>query len=303
MPWKSGHSEGELGSGVLRHWPSSPSLPPPHPSSPPPPPLHKSIFLTAISGKDERAGSLAVWTISASVTPLQPGKGRVLVATETGNCDLRLRRHRKLGLQPHSLLCSRPPPLPGAQRTPLSRGEKAIFRPGHGSFLLTVLILRNFCLALTPSLSSQSRSAFSYKDIIHLALCSLPRTPPCHFSFDPWSHPGWGWGVCAAERRSQKSGSRLLSEWRLPGPQAWAFLPAQPLLWSLVQVLLEPKRGTIRSSSGHTSGQPGALASCVQAFPRAPLTSAETRRRPLPSASPHRPASASLSSHSLWYQL
>lgn len=77
VPWQGGHSEGHLDSFPETLPPSSLSLPAlPHP--------HKGIFSNrAISEKGERAGRLAVWPISASVTPLQPGIGRVLVAKET----------------------------------------------------------------------------------------------------------------------------------------------------------------------------------------------------------------------------
>lgn len=64
MPWKSGHSEGYLGSGLLRVCPSSPSLP-----APPPPGPHAGIFQTAISEKEERAGSLAVDNLCLGDSP------------------------------------------------------------------------------------------------------------------------------------------------------------------------------------------------------------------------------------------
>lgn len=54
------------------------------PKSPcPAPPPQRHFSNRAISEKGERAERLAVWPISASATPLQPGIGRVLVAKET----------------------------------------------------------------------------------------------------------------------------------------------------------------------------------------------------------------------------
>lgn len=112
-------------------------------------------------------------------------------------------------------------------------------------------ILRNFCPSLTLALAS---TPFVINDV-HLAPCSLPRT------FDSWSHPGCGKGVCAAEFRNQRA-LKWVAVSRTPGlgPSPLLSPPsAQLLLWSWVQVPLGPKQGTLWFSSRGTLGQPGAF--------------------------------------------
>lgn len=76
VPWQGGHSEGQLDSFTETLPPSSLSLPAlPHP--------HKGIFQTEPFLRKVKGLEVTVWPISASVTPLQPGIGRVLVAKET----------------------------------------------------------------------------------------------------------------------------------------------------------------------------------------------------------------------------
>lgn len=137
------------------------------------------------------------------------------------NSSPRLRRHQELGLQPHGVPVQLASALAWGPKDPRPRGDRAILHPGRSSFLLMALVLRNFCLVLTPPLPSVPPS-FSYK-ALPLALCSLPRTSPCHFSFHPWSHSGWGKGSMqqsAEIRRLGAESCQLSSEWQPPGPQA-----------------------------------------------------------------------------------
>lgn len=68
----------QAASGLQKHRPSLPTLPPPIPT--PQRQFSSQPFLRKVK---ERAGSLAGWPVSASVASLQPGRGRVLVAKET----------------------------------------------------------------------------------------------------------------------------------------------------------------------------------------------------------------------------
>lgn len=81
----------------------------------------------------------------------------------------------------------------------------------------------------------------SVSKAIHLALCSWPRTSPCHFSFGPWPYPGRSQEVYTVESRNQKSRSgQLSSEWQLLGPLVGPFPSAQPSLGSAPPLALDP---------------------------------------------------------------
>lgn len=141
-------------------------------------------------------------------------------------------------------------------------------------------ILRNFCPSLTLALAS---TPFVINDV-HLAPCSLPRT------FDSWSHPGCGKGVCAAEFRNQRA-LKWVAVSRTPGlgPSPLLSPPsAQLLLWSWVQVPLGPKQGTLMVLEQAYLGSARSLLFLQrEAFLQALLTSGEPPRYSLPSVSPH----------------
>lgn len=278
---KSGRSKGHLGSGLLRHCPSSPSLPTlprPHKGS-----FQTEPFLRKMKG-------LKVWPISASVTPTAWKRED---PSCQGNLDFRLRRQwRLLGLPSHSHAGpsgsphSRPGPgcwplpLPWANRAPPSQGRESYCLPGHCGSLVVAHILRNFCFPLIPALPS---TPFVINDI-HLTPCRLPRTfhVISHLIVGPVLAVGRGSVQQSSEIRSLRAEtSQVSGSFRDPRPGPF---PSAQLLWSRVHVPMGPKRGTLWSSSRRTLGQPGAFSSFKEkpSFrPRSPLVSLRDTPCPL----------------------
>lgn len=193
-----------------------------------------------------------------------------------------------------------PLPLPWANRAPPGQGRESYCLPGHCGVLVMAHILRNFCPPLTPALSS---TPFVINDS-HLTPCRLPRTfhVISHLTVCPFLAVGKG--VCAAEFRNQKSESRELSrEWQLPGPQAWALPLGSASLVSGPRPFGAKARNPMVLEQAYLGSVRSLLFLQREAFLQALLTSGEPPRCSLPSVSPHHLASASLSSHSLWYQL
>lgn len=258
---------------------------------------------------------LKVWPISASVNPTawkreDPGC--------QGNLDFRLRRQwRLLGLPSHSHVGHSgsphswpgpgcwPLPLPWANRAPPSQGRESYCLPGHCGSLVVAHILRNFCFPLIPALSS---TPFVINDI-HLTPCSLPRTfhVISHLIVGPVLAVGRGSVQQSSEIRSLRTEtSQVSGSFRDPRPGP--FPSAQPSL-SSASLVSGPRpygaktRNPVVLEQAYLGSARSLLFLQREAFLQAPLTSGEPPRYSLPSASPHHLASASLSSHSLWYQL